>query len=145
MQVDCIDHGYIGDKDGYAITTGRREDGSRFTYRLHRKVAAEYRGLRLSDISGLVVMHTCDNPRCINPEHLSLGTNRDNQKDKVNKNRQAKREAHGRSVLTVADVGYIKSVYTKGSREYGAPALARKFNVHPATVYSILYGQNWAT
>ena len=49
---------------------------------------------------GILVCHTCDNPCCINPEHLFLGTYQDNSDDKINKNRQAAGEQHGRTLLT---------------------------------------------
>ena len=54
---------------------------------MHRAEYCLANGLTLEDIAGLVVMHTCDNPRCINPEHLVLGTQRDNMLDMRNKGR----------------------------------------------------------
>ena len=143
LQSECVDHGYAGDKDGYGITTKRYPDGSRLVYRIHRKVMADKLGLDLSDLADKVVMHTCDNPRCINPDHLELGTHKANQSDKVSKWRQAKGEVHGRSVLKDSDVEFIRKHYRKHDREFSAPALARRFGVHSSTVYKVLYGWNW--
>ena len=58
--------------------------------------------------AGHVVMHKCDNPLCINIEHLTHGTHKDNNDDKVKKGRQAKGASHGRSRLTKSDAIYIK-------------------------------------
>lgn len=96
----CIDHGQIGTGLGYgsarypALKTGS-------SVRMHRAEYCLANGLTLEDIAGLVVMHTCDNPRCINPEHLVLGTQRDNMLDMRNKGRA---------------VGNVK--YTKQQKEY---------------------------
>lgn len=49
---------------------------------------------------GLHVLHHCDNPQCVNPEHLFLGTNRDNIDDKIAKGRQAQGEMFNRKLTT---------------------------------------------
>ena len=56
-----------------------------------------------------VICHKCDNPGCCNPKHLFKGTQADNIRDKVSKNRQARLERHGRSVLTNTQVLAIRA------------------------------------
>jgi hypothetical protein len=63
---------------------------------------------------GMVVRHKCDNPRCINPEHLELGTPQDNVRDMVERNRQAKGSRTGGAKLTEKDVIQIKHFLDKG-------------------------------
>ncbi len=60
---------------------------------------------------GTCVLHTCDNPSCVNPEHLFLGTNQDNQDDMIAKSRDVnlKGEDHSLSKLTEADVIAIRA------------------------------------
>lgn len=140
--IECIDHGYKGDEDGYALTTGRF-NGERRTYRVHRKVCADKLGLTLDEIKGKVVMHTCDNPRCINPEHLQLGTHGDNQRDKVNKNRQAKGSKHGRTILSPEQVAYVRSNYVKYSRNANARTIAEELGVSISCILDITTGKNW--
>ena len=89
---------------------------------------------------GLVVCHSCDNPSCCNPDHLFLGSPLENNKDKVNKNRQSKGESHGSSKLTTDQVIEIKSLKPKtlksGNRKL-MDSLANKFNVKAGTIYDV--------
>jgi len=68
--------GYVN-KEGYAEYNCQR---------VHRLVCADANGLE-SIPPGMVVMHTCDNRRCVNPEHLRIATQRDNLLDMVRKGR----------------------------------------------------------
>jgi len=77
---------------------------------------------------GEVVRHRCDNPRCINPVHLERGTQLDNVRDRVERDRSAKGERNGKSRLTDAQRAEIK-----GSTETPA-VLARRYGVSPATI-----------
>jgi len=71
--------GNFGKKDYGQITKGNT------TLRAHRVSYEFYKG-PITD--GLHVLHTCDNPSCVNPDHLFLGTNRDNVNDRIAKGRQ---------------------------------------------------------
>lgn len=82
---------YLDKRGGYAIVKYRKK-----RYKLHRVAYTLVHG-EISD--GLWVCHSCDNPSCINPKHLFLGTPRDNYMDMVNKQRRImKRGKDGRYV-----------------------------------------------
>jgi hypothetical protein len=80
---------------------------------------------------GLIVRHTCDNKRCINPEHLILGTNKDNARDAVERDLAVRGERHGMHKLSTKQVEYIR-VSTKG-----ATALADELRVSARTIYYV--------
>jgi len=86
-----------------------------------------------------VVMHTCDNPLCVRPEHLVDGTHGANVQDKVLKGRQAKGEGHGRTKLTAPQVLEIRA-----RAKEGTTALAKEFKVSPKAVRLIIQRKNWA-
>lgn len=91
----------------------------------------------------LWVLHHCDNPPCVRPNHLFLGTCKDNVWDSLIKGRRASRKgtANGRAILNNSQVQAIRQAYHP---HYGAlTALAREYGVALSTVRSIVIGRNW--
>jgi hypothetical protein len=131
--MSCVDHQTVGNKGGYCNVRFQGKGTS-----LHRKVWCETHGQDLANIKGLVVMHTCDNPRCINPDHLVLGTQQQNCVDMVARGRHARcaNETHGMVKLTDAQVIEIRAAYT--GRRGQQSALARKYAVTPQQVHNIV-------
>jgi hypothetical protein len=82
-QHQCIEWQAFRNANGYGK---RRWRGSDMTG-AHRVAFCEARGLELADIKGWVIMHTCDNPPCVNPYHLKMGTQLDNIRDRHAKGR----------------------------------------------------------
>lgn len=91
---------------------------------------------------GMCVCHHCDNPRCINPGHLFLGTNADNTADMVKKGRgrtpAIKGSAHYNAKFKESDIVEIRAANGVAISE-----LARKYRVTPATIYYIRNGTTW--
>lgn len=92
--------------------------------------------------SGLLIRHKCDNPQCVNPDHLELGTHKDNSDDKIARGRavHAKGEAHKSSKLTLAQVEEIRLLLRQGLRQ---GAIAASFGVCRSTVGNIATGRGW--
>jgi len=105
------------------------------------------------DPVGLVVCHKCDNPSCVNPDHLFLGTYSDNTRDMIKKGRWSpappenrnpvQGDRHYRSKFTDDDIRDIRKFYDHGSRGRGIRALAKRYNVRPNTIYSIVHNLTW--
>lgn len=95
----------------------------------------------INDIpKNMCVCHQCDNPKCCNPNHLFLGTNRDNAEDMFRKNRNAKQEAHGKATITNETALKIKAMSDSGM---GATAIHRQLGVSMGVVSKIIYGLAW--
>ncbi len=122
----CVnEHGY-----GTATVEGRQRRAHRISYALHRGTVP----------AGLHVLHKCDVPSCVNPDHLFLGTHLDNMADRGRKGRAARQvgEGHGRSKLTADQV---KAIFRSGGP---AAAVGRAHGVSKETVKDIRHGRRWA-
>ena len=121
------------DTDGYG-----RIKVKRMTIRLPRLVYQLFVG----DLRGLqIVMHRCDNPPCVNPSHLRLGTTADNMADRNRKFRQAFGIRLGSSKLNDGLVLALRRRYSAGE---GSPKLAREVGVSTSTMQNVLFGRTWA-
>lgn len=132
---DCIDHGQVGDKHGY----GRLSRNNKRTF-FHRYVYCDHNALHIDDIAGKVIRHTCDNPRCINPDHLLIGTQADNMRD------VSIRRRHRCVTLTDEQVVFIRK-HCRPNRHgdisrnpYSYSSLGRMFGVYPNAIRLVHLG-----
>jgi HNH endonuclease len=135
------------DKNGCWIwrrDTNTREGHGRITYEGARMMA--HRASFLAFVGpippGLQVLHRCDVPACVNPDHLFLGTQLDNMRDCAAKGRyNPLRGVNNPSArLTLAKVSVIRRRRDEGA---SISELARNADVSRATVRSILAGETW--
>lgn len=125
------------DRQGYGRMMFRRL-GKR--YRAHRLSYFLFFGTIPKD---LCVLHRCDNPSCVNPRHLFLGTCQDNSRDMVAKGRQVKGEMINHAKLTAKEVLEIRRRYAPRDQINSQCALAREFGVSSNLVYKIVHNRNW--
>lgn len=90
--------------------------------------------------AGLYVCHRCDNPSCIEPTHLFLGTNAENLSDCKQKGRNARGESCRQAKVTEDDVRNIRNRRAKGER---AQALAVEYGLSYATIHDITARKTW--
>lgn len=111
-----------------------KEDSKKSSVGAHRWSAKNLAGL---DIDNMVVCHKCDNPKCVNPEHLFVGSHQDNITDMVNKKRHQHGVNHYKTKLTENDVRYIRSSIKSGYQ------LAKDFNVTEQHIGHIKNYRTW--
>jgi len=105
----------------------------RYSYELH-----------IGEITkGMFVCHKCDIPSCVNPEHLFLGSPKDNMIDAKNKGRGncGRFENHGSAKLSKEEVKQIRDLYN--SNIYSQAELSRLYNIKPPAMGSIVHNKTW--
>lgn len=90
---------------------------------------------------GLHVCHHCDNPPCVNPKHLFLGTDADNSDDKCNKGRMPIGESRSYAKLTDESVRQIRARYAAGG--ISQRALGREYGISSGIVSEVISRKRW--
>ena len=121
----CSVRGY-----GQIESFGKKHLAHRVSYKLFKGNIPEDR----------VVCHRCDNVSCVNPDHLFVGTQKDNLSDMARKNRSTFGERNARSKLTWDQVDQIKTLRKSGVR---AVELSKKFEVSVSNINAILANKRW--
>lgn len=132
-------------KECWNWKSSRRSDGygqwRRSTGQIELAHRASWRLFRTEIPKGAFILHRCDNPSCVNPSHLFLGSQADNMVDMWNKGRarpgMSRGEAHGMSKLTAAAVRKIRA-----SQQSGVD-LAAKYGVSPSTISDVRKRRIW--
>lgn len=107
----------------------------------HRVAYCKANEVSLDDIKRLVVRHKCDNPSCVNPAHLEIGSHANNVHDAVARGRNARKGGHGRAKLTEDQIAAIRAEYT-GFRGQQV-MLATKYKVSQPMISYIVNQKNW--
>lgn len=113
----------------------------RFSYEFHKgKIPKDGNGKRF----GMFVCHHCDNPSCVRPEHLFLGTNADNMRDMVLKGRS--HDGSGinspTAKFTLKQIKGIREAYKNGKRGI-VKKLTNKYKVNRNTIRRIVHNYTW--
>lgn len=123
--------------NGYGVLSrGSKADGyylaHRFSWMLHNNAEIP---------NGMFVMHKCDNPECTNPEHLTIGTAKDNTQDMISKGRRktvvSVGSENGKSLLDEEKVRFIRQ------SDLSHAELGRVLHVSPNCVRGVRVGRTW--
>lgn len=135
----CWEWKGIRNRGGYGVVVRYDENGKRKHLMAHRFAHMITKG---PIPQGLLVLHRCDNPACVRPSHLFLGTHQDNTADMMAKGRINARsgEEHGRAKLTRKQIVAIRAGHEAGE---SFASLGRRFGVSATHASRIVKGEVW--
>ncbi len=116
----------------FSVRTGVNNQAHRFAYEMENGPIPE----------GMYVLHSCDNPGCVNPEHLRVGSQKENMDDRRVRGRDADRrgERNGGAKLTDSAVVEIRRLYKEGEMQKD---LAERFGVANQLISRIVNRKCW--
>jgi hypothetical protein len=129
VTVGCWEWDGLRDRQNYGVVShnGKRDSTHRVSWELSYGIIPD----------GMCVLHRCDNPPCVRPTHLFLGTRGDNNRDRSAKGRNSRKS---RKTLSTDQVLYVRSM--KGIKS--GSILAEELDVSQPTISSIWTGRNWS-
>lgn len=131
--------------NGCHLWTGATINGGYGHFRLNHTMVSAHRFAYIQANGpvpkGLKVCHSCNNPGCVNPEHLFVDTHHNNMKRMKEEGRLAKGSDHGAAKLDEAKVKYIRRLYREGLT---MAEIAKMHNVNAVTISKIINGVRWS-
>jgi hypothetical protein len=121
------------DRNGYGVIS----DEKRRQLRAHRVAYEQAHHVHIPEDK--YVLHDCDNPACVNPAHLKLGTSADNNRDMITRRRHRFGQRHHRAKITEEQVREIRALYPGMSQS----AIAIRYGLDQTTVSQIIRKVNW--
>lgn len=127
-----------GDKNGYGQFNINRKPvrAHRYSYEHHHPLTTPMSGI------DLYILHSCNNPACVNPAHLRLGTPQDNMNDMTQYGRQPNGEKNGYAKLNEKQVIEIRERYAAGGTSH--QKLADQYGVSETTIYRVINRFTWS-
>ena len=129
----CWNCSLSNDHKGYSLVYVNKR-----TLKSHRVMWEVFNGCPIPD--GMVIRHKCDNPSCVNPNHLTIGTHKDNQNDKKERGRGCRGDKNVHNKLTEDSVREIKTRLGQGEKPV---EISKDYGVSFSTIYQIRNGTSW--